>query len=203
MTSAGEEIEVKFHVLHLSELPQRVLGLGGQLLTARVHELNLRFDTTDRLLSRQGKALRLRRDALTTITYKGRGEVRDGIRIRPEHELAVGNFDNARRLLEGLGFQVSFTYEKYRATYTLDDSRIMLDELPYGDFVEIEGEPEALRETAARLDLRWEAAIPHSYLGLFENVRKSLDLLFEDLTFDNFRGLRVGAEALGVMPADA
>ncbi len=66
-------------------------------------------------------------------------------------------------------------YEKYRTTYELDDALIMLDELPYGSFLEIEGETvEQIRDIAATLHLNWEAAIPSSYTALFESLRRRM-----------------------------
>jgi len=39
------EIEVKFYVLSLQEIEQKILELGGTLLQERGFESNLRFDT--------------------------------------------------------------------------------------------------------------------------------------------------------------
>jgi hypothetical protein len=92
-------------------------------------------------------------------------------------------------------------YEKYRTYYELETSEvskdfgslkefIMLDELPYGNFVEIEGPDAAsIRAAADSLNLKWEAAIAKSYLALFERLRGKLGYAFRDLTFENFTGL--------------
>jgi len=80
----------------------------------------------------------------------------------------------------------SEVFEDFGSLKTL----IMLDELPYGNFVEIEG-PEAvsIHATADSLGLEWEAAIGKSYLKLFEQLRDKLGFTFRDLTFENFAGL--------------
>ena len=49
----------------------------------------------------------------------------------------------------------------------------MFDELPYGNFVEIEGKLETLRPIAEELQLVWDKAIPASYHALFERLCKS------------------------------
>ena len=79
----------------------------------------------------------------------------------------------------------------------------MLDELPYGNFVEIEGETiEAIQRTSNTLKLNWNAAIGTSYFALFGRARKILNLSFQDLSFKNFSGLPVTAAHLGVSRAE-
>ena len=78
----------------------------------------------------------------------------------------------------------------------------MLDELPYGNFVEIEGESDALEPAASKLSLTWKTAIPVSYHVLFERVREARVLTFRDLTFENFNEIHILPIDLGVTPAD-
>ena len=50
--------------------------------------------------------------------------------------------------------------------------QVMLDELPYGNFVEIEGETvESIHGLADQLGLNWDAAIATSYNALFDRAR--------------------------------
>lgn len=202
MKSGATEIEVKFHLWSLRKFEQRVLEDGGQLSVPRTLETNLRFDTPDGKLRQGHRALRLRRDSGVTLTYKGPGDLADGIRTRAEIEVGVDDFAAARSLLEGLGYAVVFQYEKYRTTYELGETEIMLDELPYGDFVELEGAPETLKPVAQQLGLRWAAAIPDSYHTLFERLRSQLGLPFDTLTFGNFVGVAARVRDLQIPPAD-
>lgn len=176
--------------------------MDARLVQPRTYELNLRFDTPQQALRRSGRVLRLRRDASMHLTYKGAGLIDSGALTRREIEFAVDDFEAARDLLLALGFEVSFVYEKYRQTYAVDRLRIMLDELPYGSFVEIEGEVSALKPMAERLGLSWDAAIPSSYHDLFEVVRQARQMSCRDLTFENFASLRIQPRDLGVRPAD-
>jgi adenylate cyclase class 2 len=94
-------------------------------------------------------------------------------------------------------------YEKYRTTYQLNEVIITLDEMPYGDFVELEGpNPESIQAVNQLLGLDWEARIVENYLVLFDRLRSKLSLTFHDLTFANFESLDVSPETLGVRPAD-
>ena len=203
MTATGQEIEVKFYLRDQAGLRQRLLGLGALPEQERVHEVNLRFDTPEHTLSQVGQVLRLRQDAEARVTFKGAGKEQAGARLRQELEFTVGDFEAARQVFEALGFQVYMMYEKYRATYRLGQVLVTLDEMPYGDFAEIEGpDGETIREAAGQLGLDWEARSLDSYTFLFEKAKGALGMDCQDLSFANFEGVRVTAEALGVREAD-
>lgn len=202
MSANGQEIEVKFYVQDLLALEARLRKLSARLLRPRIHEFNLRFDLPDGSLRREQRVLRLRRSDDARLTYKGPGSIVEGAMSRQEIEFIVSDFGAAQNFLEALDYQVVVMYEKYRTTYMIETSEvskdlgglsalIMLDELPYGNFVEIEGElPAAIRAAAGRLGLGWETHLTESYLALFERLRGKLGFTFRDLTFDNFAGLR-------------
>jgi adenylate cyclase, class 2 len=203
MSDSGQETEAKFYVRDLEKVRKFLESLDAQVVQPRVLEMNLRFDLPDTSLRAQGRVLRLRRDTEARLTYKGGNKNSRGVLSREEIEFVVGDFEKAKEFLEALGYQQIFYYEKYRTTYELDKTLIMLDELPYGNFVEIEGETEeTIRALSERLELDWEATIERSYSALFEQVQKSLNLSFRDLSFENFTHIKVDATNLGVRAAD-
>jgi adenylate cyclase class 2 len=202
-SGSNQEIEVKFYVQSLPALAARLQQLGAAVTQPRVWERNLRFDTPDGDLRRTNRVLRLRQDTAARMTYKGSGHITGGVQHRTEIELTVESLEQARALLEALGYQVSMAYEKFRTTYSLSGALVTLDELPYGSFVEIEGATsEAIVPVAGSLKLDWEARINDSYAALFDRARATLNLPFRDLLFDNFRLVAVGPEHLGVRFAD-
>lgn len=193
------ELEVKFYLFDLAALQTRLVAAGAQLVQPRGHEINLRFDTPSGELTRGYRVLRLRQDSEARLTYKGPGELVDGVRARQELEFTVGSFATARKFLLALGYEVSVMYEKYRATYALGGVLVTLDEMPYGSFAEIEGpDGVSIRQAAAALDLDWDRRILDSYLMLFDRLRQRLGLPFRDLSFENFAGLTVTGEMLGL-----
>lgn len=197
------ELEVKFLLSDPGAFVARLEMLGAELFAPRVHETNLRFDTPTQALRNSYQVLRLRQDAKMRVTYKGPGMLQDGVRARQEIEFGVDNFEAAKATFEALGYEVSFIYEKYRATYHYEEVEIVLDETPIGTFTEIEGPaPEAIQTTAHALGLNWEERINDSYVYLFERAQRALGLSFRDLTFDNFRGIAVPPEALGANYGD-
>ena len=79
----------------------------------------------------------------------------------------------------------------------------MLDEMPYGDFVEIEGpDVPTLKRASHDLGLDFETAIPTSYLALFEGLNHKRGLDPTQLTFSALEGLVINPEDLSVRPAD-
>ncbi|OGO64197.1 MAG: hypothetical protein A2030_11440 [Chloroflexi bacterium RBG_19FT_COMBO_50_10] len=203
MSNADTELEVKFYVSRLEELEARLITLGAQLSEPRVHEINLRFDTHDQTLLNTGRLLRLRQDSRARVTYKGVGSIIGGARMRQELEFTVSDFNTARALFEALEYQMTMMYEKNRTSYKLGNVDVVLDEMPYGNFVEIEGpDGESIRQVAQQLDLNWETRILSSYVILFEEARKLLGFTFRDLSFENFRGMKITPAVLGVQIAD-
>ncbi|MBM3153649.1 MAG: class IV adenylate cyclase, partial [Chloroflexi bacterium] len=159
---------------------------GARLPRARLHETNLRFDTPGGDLGQARQALRLRRGDDIRLTFKGAARSRNGVPEREEIELAVGDFENGRALLEALGYRVQAVYEKYRTAYRLGKAEALLDETPIGNFIEIEAPSAAEVEAAARaLGLDWETRITDGYLNIFETLRREKGWEFGDMTFAN------------------
>ena len=207
MSDKQQEIEAKFYVRDLDGIITRLHELEARLIQRRVLETNLRFDLPDGSLRSEGRVLRLRRDTAARFTYKGPSTNEQGVLSRTEIEFTVGDFEKAKEFMEALGYQKLLYYDKYRTTYELQTSEgslhVMLDELPYGNFVEIEGESsKMIRAIADQLNLNWDTAIGTSYTALFERARKTLRFVFRDLSFENFAGIEVSASHLGVRAAD-
>lgn len=203
MATNEQEIEVKFMLQDLPGLEKRLLGLGARLHAPRVRETNLRFDTPGRELSQGGRVLRLRQDARAVMTYKGPSQPGQEVAVRQEIEFEVSDLDAAGRLLEALGYQVMVMYEKFRAEYHLRDLVVVLDELPYGHFSEIEGpDAESIQRAAAELGLDWEARCADSYLYLFERLRKARGLPPSDLSFEALKGMEFSPADFGLTYAD-
>jgi adenylate cyclase class 2 len=203
MSTNGLEIESKFYVRNLKAVEVKLLAMGAICTVPRAFEYNLRFDNSGNTLQRQHKVLRLRKFNDVRLTFKGPGERVGGTLARAEIEMVVSDFDTAQQFLESLGYRVAAVYEKYRAMYELGATLITLDELPYGHFVEIEGEnPAQIGKLARELGLKPETAIPASYQGLFEQLKATQHLRARNLAFWEFTGLHISAEDLGVTPAD-
>ncbi len=198
-----QEREIKFYIQNLEAVDQRLHICGADLARERTLEINLRFDTADLSLYKSGRLLRLRQDDRARVTYKADARVEGGVIARTELEFTVDDFATARKLFEALGYQVTVMYEKYRRVYHIGDVEVTLDELPLGNFVEIEAPNNTLIEAAAEmLGLDWSKGIATNYLGLFEIARSRRGFTFNDLSFENFADLTLLPSDMGVQPAD-
>ncbi|MGV8026324.1 MAG: class IV adenylate cyclase [Anaerolineaceae bacterium] len=186
-TTDNHEREVKFFILDQEEMRGRLSTLGATLLKNRVYEINLRFDTASQTLREKHQVLRLRKDDQNHLTFKDQADLSNGIADRRELEITIDNFDVARSILEALGYHVFMIYEKYRTTYQFKKCEIVLDELPFGFFIEIEGLTiDAIHSTANELGLDWEKRITLSYLDLFNNLKVNKKLQIENIVFESF-----------------
>lgn len=197
------EIEVKFYLADPSGLRRRLIDMGATQTHPQVFETNLRFDTPEMELRKKAQVLRLRQDQKARLTFKGPGELVNGVLTRQEIEFEVSEFQTAKRFLESLGYRVFMTYEKIRENFTFKGVQVSLDEMPYGHFTELEGQsPQQIQKVAGLLGLDWARRINTSYFEIFQWLKKKLGLEFDDLSFDAFRGLAVSPEDLGVRPGD-
>lgn len=193
------EQEVKFYLHDLKALEEKLITLGASLRQPRTYELNLRFDTPDRRLSAAFQALRLRQDNRARLTYKGASDPLREISARAELEVEVSDLSTARAILEALGYEVVVSYEKFRAAYLLEDVEISLDEMPFGNFCEIEGpDSESIRKCAQVLKLDWEKRSKLSYLALFGILKEKMHLDVENLSFNEFTGLHPAPDDFGL-----
>jgi len=198
MGDQPKELEIKYFVSNLEKLEKRLQSLGATLVQPRTYENNLLFDTPDGKLTEDLQVLRLRRDNRVRLTYKGPGKMVDGVQSRTEIEFTVSNFNQAKNFLEALNYQVRMVYEKYRSVYDVDGVHVALDELPYGDFTEIEGPDSGrIKDVSNLLKLKWDERIANNYSELFQ-----VALAFLNLTFSNFKDIKVTPDSLGICPAD-
>lgn len=202
--SSYTETEVKLYVRDLDTVARKLEVLGAVLSAPRIYEYNVRYEDSDQTLALRSIVLRLRQDSRARLTYKEPPAVieDDDIPDRYEAEVEVGDFDAMDTILRKLGFTPAMIYEKYRTTYQLDRVEVVLDELPYGHFVEIEGRPDAIRKAIAQLQLTDAPRLRANYIRLFENVRHHLQLDSRDLTFEAFRDIDVEFEAFRQPSAD-
>ena len=168
---------------------------GAQLTAPRVYERNVRYENAEKSLTPSEIVVRLRQDTRARLTYKEGGSAQDGIVSRTELEVEVSDFDSMQTILGKLGYLPHLVYEKYRTTYELDGAEIVLDEMPYGNFVEIEGEAAAIEALIKRLGLQDAPRMAGSYMALFDRVKTRLGLSYDHLTFENFKGITVPESA--------
>ena len=197
------ELEAKFYLQNLPAVRSRLLALDAECIFERILETNLRYDTPDLAMTKDHELLRLRQDFATRLTFKSPARIVEGVSQRQEIEIKVSDFATAQRLLNALGYQVTAIYEKYREAYQLNGLFVTLDEMPFGDFIEIEGEDvSTIQQGSELLGLNWETNITCNYLSLFDRIQEAFPGRFTQVTFEEFQDAKIKPEDFGVAPAD-
>lgn len=182
------ETEIKVKVDDLAEVERRILAAGGMLTAGRVYERNVRYEDVAESFTPSMRVLRLRQDTQVRLTYKEPHPqgLEDSGMTRTEMEIVVSDFEMTDLILQKLGFHAAWIYEKYRTTYRMGDCQIVLDELPIGHYIEIEGNAACIDATLAQIGLADAQRITSSYSDLFFQAKALLGLDYRDMTFDNF-----------------
>jgi adenylate cyclase, class 2 len=108
--------------------------------------------------------LRLRRIGNRAIlTYKERFPTRSDVKHQREDETGVDDPDAMELILDALGFTPGLVYEKRRETWHLGKTEIVIDELPFGLFMEIEGPEDAIRDVEGKLAIKRIRTEGHTY----------------------------------------
>lgn len=161
------EREIKLRFDNADEARARVRALGATPLRERRLQEDALLDTADRRLAERRSAIRVRREGgQCLLTFKGAPQP-GPMKLREELETAVGDAAVLITILEALGFEVCFRYEKYREEFAAAGVVIAIDETPVGVFVEIEGSEGAIEATALQLGKGPADYVTASYRTLF------------------------------------
>lgn len=188
------EVEVKFFLDDIDRMQRCITDLGAES-QGRVFESNVRYDDDGHNLSKKQSLLRLRQDKKAILTFKSKpAATSQDFKIFNELEVEVSDFKTMDQILACLGMRAVQRYEKWRETMILGPTTFLLDTMPYGTFLEIEGRESDIRHYADRLNLKWHQRIILNYLEIFDILIKKRHLSFQDLTFENFQSgdLNVG-----------
>jgi len=194
MNMSTLEIEVKFFLADMEVVRNQIKQFGAES-EGRVFETNICFENAAQDLRVTKSLLRLRKDNKTTLTYKTKPDRPDNdFKVLTELEVAISDFDTMVDILKVLGYHQDQVYEKYRETFTLGSTNVCLDSMPFGNFLEIEGQKKDILQLARQLDMPWQNRILWNYRSMFFTLKERLNLGFNDITFDNFRDIDLDIE---------
>lgn len=164
----GTEIEKKYRLTPAQRgaLSDRLRQVGAVFRGTEFEENTLYAGGN---LDPHRQVLRLRRTGDAAIlAYKERIESQSAIKHQREDETRVEDAAALDAILEALGFRPALVYEKRRATWHVRQAVVVLDELPFGFFVEIEGEERDIKEVESLLELADAEAEMATYPELAE-----------------------------------
>ena len=180
------EIEIKLRLPpDISKIRRTLRKLGFRVAERRSHETNVLFDNPNNPLGKQGKLIRIRRVGPDTLlTYKGPSK---SVRYKKRHELEVYLSDAkvAEEIFKKLGYQQVFRYEKFRTEYVNrgEPGKVLLDETPVGNFLELEGAPRWIGRTARLLGFSEADYITGSYGYLYALYCRERGIRPKDMLF--------------------
>jgi adenylate cyclase, class 2 len=146
----------------------------GAVFEGEDFEENILFSSAD-LMAKQA-VLRLRRIGERTIlTYKQKLQSSTDAKQHTEYETEVADFEEIRHIIENLGLRRALVYEKRRQTWKFRQVEIVLDVLPFGEFMEIEGALTAILEAEMFLGAEDFEVEPATYPNLTMQFGKQND----------------------------
>jgi adenylate cyclase class 2 len=178
-----KEVEIKFLVERAAALVRMLRQSGFREITPRTHEVNSLYDTPGQELRRKGELLRIRRYGRRwVLTHKAKA--RSGRhKSRVETETVVDDGNKLAQILQALGFQPWFRYEKFRSEWTDGKGHVVIDETPIGWFSEIEGPPRWIDATAKRLGVLPDQYITANYAQMFFDWKARTGSNAREMTF--------------------
>ena len=111
-----------------------------------------------------GCALRLRRvNGRAYLTFKRRLPGRSPIKHQEEHEVTLSDPDGMDAILRALNFSPAVVYEKRRTRWQVGKAKVVIDELPFGLFMEIEASVREIRRVEKLLKAESLPAVIETY----------------------------------------
>ncbi|MGE3950741.1 MAG: class IV adenylate cyclase [Pyrinomonadaceae bacterium] len=162
----GIEIEKKYRLdqERADELKAKLDRIGAEF-RGDVFEENSLY--RGGALEEKAAVLRLRQIGNTTLlTYKEPIQQDSDLKRRLEYETEVADAEAMTRIIENLGYSLSVVYEKRRKAWHFQNVEVVLDELPFGLYMEIEGDVEAIEAAERTLEIDDLVPEPLGYPGL-------------------------------------
>ncbi|MEJ7617426.1 MAG: class IV adenylate cyclase [Pyrinomonadaceae bacterium] len=161
----GTEIEKKYQLSEAERerLLARLSEEPAAVFRGEEREENVLFSGPN--INHQTSVLRLRIvDGRAILTYKERlPHSASAIRRQREDETEVSSVPDMIAILEGIGYRPSLVYEKRRRTWSMAGVELVIDELPFGLFAEIEGEEQLIIAAEMLLGLQHVRAEMETY----------------------------------------
>lgn len=182
-----KEIEVKIELT-----PEEFRDLAGDFNNAHFERTfgyfkedfsNIKEGIFPRIKYVEGK----NKDILLTVKRKTEDNAHFFEREEMEVKIQEGegkSVETLRAMLKSLGFSKEIIFEKKRKKVLKDDIIISFDKLPFGFFVELEGEPEIINKYLDEFHLANRPRITRAYLGLWEDYRKAHNVTEENCVFE-------------------
>jgi len=125
--------------------------------------------------------LRLRRvnQQRFLLTFKQRLPTKSAIKHQQEEEAEVANADAMHAILTELGYRPGLVYEKRRARWNVGKAKLVIDELPFGLFMEIEASEREIRRVEKLVGAEHLPAVMETYPSLTAKLGQNRNGIIE------------------------
>lgn len=179
----NKEVEVKFKIQNKEEIRKKLINIGGET-KGEFFQRGIPLDTPNGDLHRKGIFLRVRSGGVNTLTVKKKfKEDNSRYKERDEFEVEVSSIEKTIIILENLGFKKLRVIEKYREEFKFPNVTVVLDRLPFGNYMEIEGTEEEIEKMIVLLGFTNSQRITQTYWALNQKYWKEKGLDAEDIVF--------------------
>src|ERR1041384_5518907 len=111
-------------------------------------------------------------NARAFLTFKRRIPNKSAIKHQEEHEVTVSDPDGMDSILKSLGFRPAFVYEKRRTRWEVGAAKVVIDELPFGLFMEIEASVKEIKRVERLIGAKELPAVIETYPTLTAKLGK-------------------------------
>jgi adenylate cyclase class 2 len=173
------EIEKKYR---LTKKQRQTIERRLREIGATAHDVVFEENTIYRggKLDLGGCVLRLRRVAGRAIlTFKQRFPTNSSIKHQREEETEVADANAVDAILQALGFQPALVYEKRRRPWKTGKGEVVIDELPFGLFMEIEASEKEIARVEKMIGAEDLPAVMETYPALTRRLGKNRNGVIE------------------------
>ena len=178
------ELEAKFLEIDKGSIQAKLRQIGAELVTEERLMQRVVFESD--YLRNNRAWLRVRNEgSVTKLTLKQASDATDITRIK-EAEVSVGNFDDTKTILNGLGLEEKRYQESRRESWKFKDVSIEIDSWPLiPPYIEIEaGSETEVKDVASLLGFDYSTAVFGSADEVFKDTYGIDILSMEKLEFE-------------------
>lgn len=164
-----KEIEVKFKIDEVEKIKEKLIDLGVSLSKA-YKQTTYGFFSDDSISKGIFPRIRDEKDDIV-LTVKVKPKEESEYFERAEYSMKISSAKEGIDILKVLGYDEVKMFEKVRQEGELLNTKITLDELYFGTFLEIEGEKEDIEKVIIKLGLENKKRLTKAYLALEEDYK--------------------------------
>src|SRR3989338_9880206 len=149
-----KEIEIKLKIEDINTIREKIISLGAVFI-GKEKQVDEHFDFENNTLKEQHKTVRIRNKKI--FCFKKGQHIKNNKKIHDEYEFQIDNYDPFILFLSEIGIKRTYIKEKIRESFKIEMTNTLLieiDILPFGNFIEIEGEDKDIDLCAEKLSFK-------------------------------------------------